>query len=552
MSSFTRRDFVKGAAALTASGAVGCTAKFACEGKASSPNYWCTWATQGKMVESYKTSGGIKFAGDQGIVGIRENLNEHVLFRKDLGWARALYPESRGDLNLLLDDGWDVGFGLNPWRDCAKFGSMILREERFPSFKGSPEQRLKTLVNRVKDLGWRGLGLWVAPQMTGESWVKLLPFAEVKEDLRRKIGWCAEAGVSYLKVDWGARDGDIAYRKLMSSFAKELAPDMVVEHCRTLGIPINGVSNVTKNGAERIVIGNGRWEGDGAFDKRVRYHAEQILQFSDSFRIYDMVEPLFVIQAVERAQVLMRMAEKVGGYSHINVEDVPYLAASLAMAMGVMRANIWPKRESDVVCRCERAGEVARAVAWQRLAPPCRSSRSFPTRRSDATLTDEWTFRASDTWYSAVHGLTIPQTAPAVTVRGEVPFPEVADAGEGVPLVTAMRHPNGALAIAALARVSKSKGYFTPAASVRFPVDAADCPVGVFGRFKTLVLSSRRNPSEVLVRDLAGGRVHDIRKACKVEKAGELFEVTLPGELLEKIGREAIGDLSAPGALVRI
>lgn len=552
MNDFSRRDFVKGAAAFTASGTLGCMPRFVCGDNFTSPNYWCTWATQGKMVESYKASGDIKFAGDQGIAGIRENLNEHVLFRKDAGWARQLYPQSRGELNFLLDDGWDVGFGLNPWRDCDKFGSMILRQERFPSFKGSPAERLERLVKTVRDLGWKGLGLWVAPQMQGESWVKSLPFDKVKEDLRRKIGWCGEAGVSYLKVDWGARDGDIAYRRLMSQYAKELAPGMLVEHCRTLGIPINGVCTVSKNGVDRVVVGNGRWENDGVFHSRVRHHAKQILQFSDSFRIYDMVEPLFVIQAVERAQVLMRMAEKVGGSSHINVEDVPYLASSLAMAMGVMRANIWPKREGDVVRRSERTGEVTRAVAWQRIAPPCRSDRTFPTRRSDASLTDVWTFGASDTWYRAVHGVTVPQTAPAITTRGEIDFPEVSDVGDGVPLVTAMRHPNGALAIAALPRVSNSRGYFAPAANVRFTADAADVPVGVFGRFKNLVLSTSKKPIHVFVRDLAGDREHDIIKACRVERCGELFSVTLPGEIIEKIGKEAIDDLSSPGAIVRI
>jgi hypothetical protein len=37
-----------------------------------------------------------------------------------------------------------------------------------------------------------------------------------------------------------------------------------------------------------------------------------------------------------------------------------------------------------------------------------------------------------------------------------------------------------------------------------------------------------------------------------VERCGELFSVTLPGEIIEKIGKEAIDDLSSPGAIVRI
>ena len=546
----TRRDLVKGAACAAFGGTFGgCVTP---TGGAPTPNYWCTWSTQGKMLKVYKETGEVKFAGDQGIVGIRENLNEQVLFRKGAGWARVLYPESRADMNLLLDDGWDVGLGLNPGRDAGKFGSMVLDAGRFPSFPGTPAERLKKLVRVVRDLGWRGLGLWVAPQMAGERWGKLNPDDVAYEELRRKIGWCGEAGVSYLKVDWGARDGSVEYRRKMSEFARELAPDMLVEHCRTLGIPLNGVRTVKANGAQSVEPGSGRWEGDEYFEKSIRPYAEKVLAFCDSFRIYDSVAPLFVAQSVERTQAIMRLAEKAGGGSYVNVEDVPYLGATLGEAIGVMRAPIWPPKEGDVVCNVERAGEVARAFAWQRIAPPFRASAAFPTRRSETTLTDTWTFRPHDTWFRGVVGKTIPQSAPAVTTRGLDAFPEVEDAGEGVPFVTAMRHPNGALAVGALPRVDNERGYRVPAAHVRLDADAAGVPVGAFGRFKSLVLRTRRRPASVRMRDLAGGSDHDIAAACRVEQTGEAFSVTIPGELIEKIGREAVRDKSDPGVLIRL
>lgn len=28
------------------------------------PNYWCTWTTQGRMLKTYQETGEIKFAGD--------------------------------------------------------------------------------------------------------------------------------------------------------------------------------------------------------------------------------------------------------------------------------------------------------------------------------------------------------------------------------------------------------------------------------------------------------------------------------------------------------
>jgi len=546
----TRRSFLRGAAGAALCPALGgCRGLFGTVSAETTPNYWCTWATQGQTVDGYKATGEIKFAGDQGIVGIRENLNEQVLFREPAGWAHALYPAARADLNLLLDDGWDVGFGFNPWQNCDRFGSMILHEKRFPSFTGTPAERLAKLVRAVKDCGWRGLGLWVAPQMPGESWSHQEPLDKVYEDLRRKIGWCGEAGVAYLKVDWGSRDGDIEYRRRMSEWARELAPGMLVEHCRTWGVPMNGVKVVKKDGRDIVVATTGRCEGDPGFDERVRKHAEALMVFSDAFRIYDMTEPIFVTQAIERTQVLARLAERVGGSCFINVEDVPYLGASLGQSLGIMRAPIWPaKKELDVTRRREATGEVTRAIAWQRLAPPFRSRPDFPTRRTDATLTDSWTFGPGDTWYKAVHGQTVPQSAPAVTTRGLERFPEVRDAGAGVPYVCAMRHPNGALAVATLPRLDDARGYRVPAADVYIPADATDVTVGVFGRYRTLTLDLPRGRGRVLVRDLAGDVEHDITSCC----AFACGRVTLPGERLAEIGTEALADRSEPGALVRL
>ena len=541
-----RREFLAGGAAA---GLFGGCRMLGFGAREETPNYWCTWATQGQTVEGYKQTGEIKFPGDQGIVGIRENLNEQVLFREKGGWARTLYPESRGDLNILLDDGWDVGFGFNPYANCDKFGSMVLHEKRFPSFTGAPAERLRKLVAAVKDCGWRGLGLWVAPQCPGESWSHHEPAAKVYEDLRRKIGWCGEAGVAYLKVDWGAHDGDIEYRRRMSEYARELAPGMLIEHCRTWGVPMNGVGEKWVDKRKVIVPGTGRCEGDAGFDARVRKHAEELLKFSDVFRIYDMTEPIFTTQAIERTQVLARLAEQVGGSCYINVEDVPYLGAALGQTLGIMRAPIWPEAKGkDVTHRREATGEVTRAVAWQRLAPPFRSRGDWPTRRTDATLTDSWTFTKDDTWFKAVHGQTIPQTAPAVTTRGLKDFPTVRDAGEGVPFVCAMRHPNGALAVAALPRLDDAKGYRHPAADVYVPADAADVPVGVLGRFHSLTFDLPRGKSRVRARDLAGTTDHDITAQCVFENG----RVTLPGDVLARIGTEAIGDLSQPGALVSI
>ena len=509
-------------------------------------NYWCTWTMQAASARRCREEGIVRFPGDQGLAGARDSLDEASLFREDGGWARAFYPESRDGMNFLLDDGWDVGHGLDPARDgsISAFGSMVLCGERFPSFPGTPPERLKKLVRAVRDLGWSGLGLWVAPQTPGETRQNHATPAAAEEDLRRKIGWCAEAGVSYLKVDWGVRCGDVAYRRRMSEIARELAPDLLVEHCRALGVPFNGV----RAAAGGIEPGSGRWEGDESFEKDVRPYAEAVLAFCDVFRIYDLARPLATVQAIERAQTLLRLAERTGGRAYVNVEDNPVLGA----ALGATFAPARPAPENDVARQPSRAGEVTRAVAWQRIAPPFRADAAHPTRRTDATLTNVWSFLPSDTWYRGAHGRTIPQTAPAVVVRGLDVFPEVRDAGEGVPFVTALRHPNGALAVAALPRTDAGRVHRIPAAHVRLDADAAGVPVAAFGRFKTLELRTSRRPASVLVRDLAGATDRDIFAACTVEPRDGSFAVTLPGDRLEAIGREALDDDSSPGALIRL
>ena len=548
MPSSSRRGFIAVAAAASAGAVLGGAARR--PPAAPTPNYWCTWATQARTLAAYRASGEIKFPGDQGLVGARDNLGEQVLFRERGGWARTLYPESRSELNFLLDDGWDVGYGLTP-ADCARYGSMVLDETRFPSFRGTPAARLAALVRRVKDLGWRGLGLWVSPQAVGESWTRHLPRERAYDELRRKMEWCAEAGVAYLKVDWGARDGDIEYRRRMSELARELAPGMLVEHCRTLGVPMNGVRVEKVDGRDAVASAGGRCEGDPGFDERVRRHAEALLAFSDVFRIYDMTEPLLVPQALERTQVLLRIAERVGGSAYVNVEDMPYLGAALGCSLGVMRAANWPdKAGRDVLFRHRRTGEVVRAVAWQRLAPPFRSRKDLPTRRTDATLTDSWSFTSDDTWYRPVHGRTVYQTAPAAVVRGLGSFPRVTDAGEGVPFVAAMLHPNGAFAVAALPRVDSAHGCRVPAADVEIELPRtalAGAPVGVFGRFHALSLGGfGARPKAVTARDLAGGEERDVSAACGFVDG----RLVVDGRLLASISSP--NDLSDPAALLRI
>ena len=73
-----------------------------------SPNYWCAWSAQSYMQGQgaktndpllYQVASIDKFAALQ--------LNEENLFGTN-GWVKNFYPKVRGDLWVVLDDGWDL------------------------------------------------------------------------------------------------------------------------------------------------------------------------------------------------------------------------------------------------------------------------------------------------------------------------------------------------------------------------------------------------------------------------------------------------------------
>ncbi len=545
-----RRTFLRGSLAAGMAPFLDGCASFGLGPKsaAPTPNYFCTWATQARTIALMKAKGESMFPGDQGLPGCRDNLDEKTIFG-EAGWARALYPESRQNLNFVLDDGWDVDYGLNPYQHTAKFGSLILNEKRFPSIKGTPAQRLAELSHRLKDLGWAGCGLWVACQAPGESWSHHEPKAVQEEDLRRKLGWCGEAGIAYLKVDWGAHDADIAYREMMSRLAKEYCPATQIEHALTWGIPLNGCYEGWKEGKKILnIVSKGRLLNDVNYAVRIGSKAPALMRCGDVFRIYDMLSPIFYPSAIERVLMLLTAAEATGGHAQINVEDLPYLGASLACSLGIMRAPIWENTSSDLIARHQTCGEVTRALAWQTFAPPQGANQAMPTRYSNTTLTDEWTFTKNETWLNIIADKTIPQTTAAIVTRGMNAFPDVVDVGEGVPFVTAMRHANGALALAALPRVVNRKGFKFPKADVTIFEDPRNVPIGIFGSFRSIAFECPTKDVRVWARDLAGKDMHDITAACTFTPG----RIILPGDELSAIGTEALSDRSMPGTFVEI
>ena len=101
-------------------------------------SYWCSWATQWAINKNKADEEGQKLGFFVG-ADARSELHEEMIFGPG-GFAEQ-FPEVRGDLFLLLDDGWDVPFHVPAEAGIAPFGSVIPNSERFPSFPGTPAQR---------------------------------------------------------------------------------------------------------------------------------------------------------------------------------------------------------------------------------------------------------------------------------------------------------------------------------------------------------------------------------------------------------------------------
>lgn len=507
MHRLTRKEFVFGLSAC-----VGCRSRLWFDGpsgRGDSPSYWCTWCAQVAMAKSKGTRRETLFPGDQGLPDARDLIDERSLFGPG-GWS-TLYPAARKSLYLVLDDGWDVGYGLDPWGkgDMPKFGTHVLNEVRFPSMRGTAAERLKLLNDRIEDRGWRGAGIWVACQCQGDRKDGRKSDGLMREEIKRKLVESAEAGIGYWKVDWGVRDLDPEFRVLMSELRKSYHPELHIEHKPQYGQPLlpDDFERISDNPFNRAVLGT-----------------------NDIFRTYDVLPPLDHVSTLARVAAYSRLIDSIGSRSLINVEDEVYIGAVLGHAFGVMRS------EPD------GATEVLRAVRWQEMAPAFGGYASLRTHVSKMSLVDECRY-ADDVWYSPARGRVMAQRAPAVIARGlELPDVRV-PAGER-PYVVAGRNPNGATAIGIVPRVTKTKEGQLLDVTLDYSAGSG-APLAVFGAVRSVSVGDDGAVGAVLAADLADGEWHDIT-AGVVRTNGR---IVLDGTVLNRIGREKNpkGDTSSPG-----
>jgi len=406
-----------------------------------SPNYWCTWSAQSYMQGQdakandpilYQVASIDKYAALQ--------LNEEYLFGAN-GWLKNFYPKVRGDLWVVLDDGWDLPVN----RDLGYRNFSKLDPEKFPSFKGSIPENLVTLNKKVKECGWRGVGLWYRayePAIDAERKKTFSSEAEYKKVFWcERLEWSKAAGIGYWKMD----GGDEAAWRMMTDFADPFFPGLVMEH-----------GNPSKDGPFNSYPGNGR------VDPAYVDAGKRVIQYSEVMRLHDHSPQLGIPTMLERTtSMLDAVKTKPAKTGYLNCEDEVTIAAVLGGTMGVMRSpmvGLRPGDDPDIFLKGPRnlkklMDEVVRAVRWQRIAPAFGAG-VMETQVDHKLLLDSYKFPAGEFWTSTEDWTTtyaspyacmnkvVAQQAPARVARG-LPLPEVTCEGEP-PYVLAALHPTRA------------------------------------------------------------------------------------------------------------
>lgn len=474
------------------------------------PDYYCTWQTQ-----LYATNDG-KPAGQRRIIG------EKALFspEKPYGWA-YFYEKARGDLFFIMDDSWDVP----PDNDERYFGSLILNGEKYPEAVGKAQSNadaIKRLSERMKSIGWKGLGGWVCAQE-----------AAIFGDSDRETYWTERlkdadaAGFSYWKVDWGSWGSDAEERRRLTLLGRKYAPKLIIEHAIT----------------------------------------PEIIPFGDVFRTYDVPAIMSIPMTMNKiAAFTDTPAPQSGNTALINCEDEAYLSAACGFAMGIMRhpySGTFMNGKADMSFPAVHRNlktkmyEVLRAARWHRIAPAFSFDGGGLSVSKDL-LTDTWRlekpYEEIEQWWfdntliaPAAENGVLKISAPAAVARNTA-LPEIKEDENGkVPFAAAAQNTNGAFSVVTLGRTEERR-YFIPKCDVTVKSGGAAL-IGVFGEYKNLIVETElAGIKRILIQDLADDTAYDITEHVIIKDG----EVVIPGELIKKIGTlsQPKNDTSEPGAVV--
>lgn len=440
-------------------------------------------------------------------------MTEQNLFGKGKfeNWT-GMFKKLHADLYFVLDDAWDVPLT----GDESYYGSLIPDTVRFPSLRGmTPEQRLKTLSQRVKQIGWKGLGLWVCAQEAPKFQIK-----DTVSYWTERFKWMDKAGVAYWKVDWGKHDSDPRWRRFLTGLGKTTAPRLHIEHALT---PAS-------------------------------------LTYAEIYRTYDVENIIAIPHTINRIAELLTYPANGTKPGIINCEDEPYIAVGTGSSIGIMRHEfngklpdgvqdfVFPPQGRDLKSRLD---EVVRAVRWHRIAEPFGIDQTTIYVDS-AKLRDYWIMGEKETWMNRKAGSVNEKSAPAIIARG-LEKPQVTPVGNDTlkPYILASKYPNGAVAVSSIGR-TVDRAYVTPRANVLIKVDSVNKPLGIFGRYGqlTIRIASTTKIKKIMAQDLAGDKPVDITQKVIIKPN----QFVIPGELIDEIGlmNATKGDLSEPGMVLLV
>ena len=468
----------------------------------AAPDYFCTWSTQAYLINHDGHEPQRKMMTEANIFGQGPYQN----------WV-SFFPAIRQDLFFVMDDSWDIPADVNT-RDNEYLGTTILDTTRFPSFTGTPTERLQKLNRKFKDMGWKGAGGWICAQKAG-----IYADAEEEAYWTERLKAAHDAGIGYWKVDWGrnARNGE--WRKKLTELGKKYAPNLWMEH---------------------------------AMDY-------EFIEFSDAYRTYDVEYILAQAPTIRRITDLLPYKAKDGAKGIINCEDEPYIAVGLGCAIGIMRHPFAGKLPNGVQDEAfpptghnykQCLDELTRAVRWHRIAEPFGVDGMY--EMDTVKLNDWWTLAEYETWNRGRKpGSVMRDSAPARVSR-HMPLPEVADTASNRPYMLASAYPNGAVALASIGR-ALDREYITKEVPVTIEGKDWEAPLGLFGRFREVTVvypSAPVGKVQVLAQDLAGDTPVDITAEVKLDGN----RLVIPGEVINRVGLMAAtaGDLSDPGMVVKM
>ena len=483
----------------------------------TSPDYFCTWQVQLYRCNNAGPQGQRDCMTEADIFGSGDEAADRRLGR---GWASHLYKDARRDLIFLMDDCWDVPLGERISHE-GHYGSQLLAPDKFPSFAGEGVENrdaMKKLSDKIKSLGWRGLGGWICIERS-----PLAPAESADAYWAERLKWADYAGWLYWKIDWGADCRVLEERQRIIELRRKLAPNLIAEQAM---LP-------------------------------------ELIPYADSFRTYDVFTLLAIPITLEKLAVDLAYDAAPGYLGYVNCMDEVYTAAALGCAIDVTRHDMRgplpngqpdPSFPADIHRNLKtKTDEVTRTVRWHRIAPAF-SVNGSETFIDPVKMTDCWDVvdqpREIEAWWKYRKGDHIERSGPARISRSLPPAVAEPDAEGLMPYLVSALHPCGVASVATLAR-TLGRRFFTPLCRVTQNVKSASM-IGVFGYYGELRLetTAAHANSRILMQDLLDGEALDVTALCE---AGEGY-VVIPGALIAEAGTMGNhpGDTSEPGLIVKI